>query len=658
MPYLHFGNPVESGLQAFGQVMNIANTIDEMRTRREERPMRRQLQSLQLQRESLATEKTQMEMENLKRVQTHQKNVGVLAGIYARFTDPQTGQVNDQSLKDYIQSGKMTDDEKAAMGYGYGKGSLGGDDINDLDKNIESASKVRELFQNINPEALKKGGSINLDAMPETKKAINQLYEDVFNKGDSRLGKVGTNGVRKEVKGLVIDKDQTVTPILKISAPVQEGNVFPHQGDGKPHYMAPSDPSPTGLVEPGNIDLNNQPVVGHANGSISTVKSMSFDEDGKEVVVPMVSPEGKMLSDKEAFDLYRKTGKHLGKFDSAANATQYANKLHSDPMWNADLKMFSAPSDQKEISYEAPATHGNSVNPKSVVQKIPIQILGGNLTAHEQLWRMMQVARANMDPSEYMATLGKQREASIMAEAAKEPTTGAAMNKYLSLGGTDVKTFNETLKDRAAEEKLESQERREEKKAEVADKRQERREDATDRRQAEREKAADRRQQEREDRADKRRTETEDRADKRRTETEKKEKKIKTYLSEFDKSRKEYMKRIDLDLSDNKALEKVDDAFDEMKGRIENGEMTDVEAMKEVKEVAKKEKQKKKDEEAAAEKEKEGPVKRFLKGVFDSGSKTQTSSRNNSKTPSVGTVIKGYRFKGGDPSKQENWEKV
>lgn len=91
-----------------------------------------------------------------------------------------------------------------------------------------------------------------------------------------------------------------------------------------------ADKKPAGLVEPGNIDLYSRPIVKNADGSISTVRSASFNIDGKEVLIPTVSNDGKLLSDTEALQQYEKTGKHLGKFDTPANATAYAEALHAD----------------------------------------------------------------------------------------------------------------------------------------------------------------------------------------------------------------------------------------------------------------------------------------------------------------------------------------
>lgn len=88
-----------------------------------------------------------------------------------------------------------------------------------------------------------------------------------------------------------------------------------------------SDTSKYGL---GNIDLTNRPIVHNDDGSISTVRSMSFeDEDGKEVLVPTVSDDGRIMSNDEAIQQYYKTKRYLGKFDSIDEANAYAEQLHN-----------------------------------------------------------------------------------------------------------------------------------------------------------------------------------------------------------------------------------------------------------------------------------------------------------------------------------------
>jgi hypothetical protein len=85
-----------------------------------------------------------------------------------------------------------------------------------------------------------------------------------------------------------------------------------------------------GLLETGNIDLEHRPVVKNKDGSISTVRSMSFNEGNQEILVPTIGPKGQRLTDEQAIQYYHDTGQHLGKFSSPDAATRYAKALHEE----------------------------------------------------------------------------------------------------------------------------------------------------------------------------------------------------------------------------------------------------------------------------------------------------------------------------------------
>lgn len=85
-----------------------------------------------------------------------------------------------------------------------------------------------------------------------------------------------------------------------------------------------------GMIERGNIDLASRPVVRNEDGSISTVRSIGVNIDGAEILIPTVSPDGRILADEEAIQLYRDTGKHLGKFQRWQDSDAYAKRLHDD----------------------------------------------------------------------------------------------------------------------------------------------------------------------------------------------------------------------------------------------------------------------------------------------------------------------------------------
>ena len=84
---------------------------------------------------------------------------------------------------------------------------------------------------------------------------------------------------------------------------------------------------PMSLLEPGNIDLSKRARVRNPDGSISTLRSMSFEDNGIEVLVPTIGPDGRQLTQDQAINLYYKTGKHLGKFRSAQDATEFSKML-------------------------------------------------------------------------------------------------------------------------------------------------------------------------------------------------------------------------------------------------------------------------------------------------------------------------------------------
>jgi hypothetical protein len=94
-------------------------------------------------------------------------------------------------------------------------------------------------------------------------------------------------------------------------------------------------PTPRGQLVPGNIDLANRPHIRNRDGSISTVYSASFGDGSREVLLPLVGRD-RIMNDKEAWDEYRKTGKHLGIFDTPGNADAYASRLHEQQAHEGD----------------------------------------------------------------------------------------------------------------------------------------------------------------------------------------------------------------------------------------------------------------------------------------------------------------------------------
>jgi hypothetical protein len=84
-----------------------------------------------------------------------------------------------------------------------------------------------------------------------------------------------------------------------------------------------------GLLVPGNINLHTRPVVRNADGSVSTVRSMTFtDENGRAILIPTVIPGRGIVPNDQAIDHYYRTGQHLGIFERPDLADAYAQALH------------------------------------------------------------------------------------------------------------------------------------------------------------------------------------------------------------------------------------------------------------------------------------------------------------------------------------------
>lgn len=87
--------------------------------------------------------------------------------------------------------------------------------------------------------------------------------------------------------------------------------------------------SVTGRIAPGNIDLTRRPRVRNADGTISTVRSISIGPPHRQVLIPTVVGR-RVVSNAQAAMHYRRTGQHLGIFSSIAAANRYAESLHRE----------------------------------------------------------------------------------------------------------------------------------------------------------------------------------------------------------------------------------------------------------------------------------------------------------------------------------------
>lgn len=163
-------------------------------------------------------------------------------------------------------------------------------------------------------------------------------------------------------------------------------------------------------VEPGNIDLQHRPYVRNPDGSVSTVLSMGANVGGREVLMPKVSQDGRIMSDDEAIANYRRTGQHMGIYRNARESDAAGQAIHEDQMRmppedtlmgagsaargprdlvfsSDDGGTFRSPAEQ----YDFAAAHGGAPRAEyNRVQPTPLVFSGGEMRSPEDAYSFAQ----------------------------------------------------------------------------------------------------------------------------------------------------------------------------------------------------------------------------------------------------------------------------
>lgn len=136
---------------------------------------------------------------------------------------------------------------------------------------------------------------------------------------DRDMGNAKATAVKSFVEQMKTRK-QTEEDAAMLEAYFASGSGITDAGTATSYPVRP------GLYK-GNIDLSSLPAIQNEDGTVSTVRSITIEEDGKIIVIPTVV-DGKVVSDEEAIEHYHETGEHLGSFDDAQEADEYAKNLH------------------------------------------------------------------------------------------------------------------------------------------------------------------------------------------------------------------------------------------------------------------------------------------------------------------------------------------
>lgn len=106
---------------------------------------------------------------------------------------------------------------------------------------------------------------------------------------------------------------------------------FQAQPETKPweDFAPPVEPTtPPGMMAAPSMDLGNRPVLHNDDGTVSTERSFSINEGGKEILLPQIV-DGQLVSKEEAIRHYHETGQHMGYYASPEAAAPFAEAFHN-----------------------------------------------------------------------------------------------------------------------------------------------------------------------------------------------------------------------------------------------------------------------------------------------------------------------------------------
>jgi hypothetical protein len=267
-------------------------------------------------------------------------------------------------------------------------------------------------------------------------KDVKVAKNDPSYQGAVRVSQVPDDVIERLVNryGPGIDKDkEQISDIIK----ARRDSIAKAYGVKKQKYQEGGIVGPFGLLEQGNIDLNNRPVVQNPDGSYSTVRSMSFNEDGNEVLIPTVARDGSgILSNKEAIQQYHKYGEHLGKFDTPKNADVYAKQLHQEQAKRYERQTGGGTDDPDEGFTDPMTGISTSSRLGQKLGEVPIEMAKGAVESAMYPGKVMAVDPAQQIPETGELTEEGEYLRQHAISQAKEEEAGWGAGTALSMVGT------------------------------------------------------------------------------------------------------------------------------------------------------------------------------------------------------------------------------
>jgi hypothetical protein len=373
-------DPVGSFQAGMNSTLTTINALDQMKERRDEAPLRKRM--LEQHVESGDLQIAQQQRQQAKEDKQERFNTVVrphLAVVEGAL---------ERSAAAHAKGGEYlwSDDEVRSFQFVHGEAHSIPNNKEDFDRWAGAQKYVSDYLAK-NGEAIQKANGVIQDK--EFLSKFQQSTMAYLQDGKTWKDPYGNGSDKCKVD---LDRAVVSNGMVRFGATftsdVYEGQKMAHLGDGRPYFGATV---PAGATQ-GNINLSQRPVVGHADGSISTVLTKGFGIGGKEVLLPTVGSDGKMLTDKEAKQRYKSgpdAGKHLGIFNNIQDANKYAEALHNDPIWQKDLDQYTKTlqdtQDGKKRVDQRPITIGMNPDSQAPVQPFVMSHLEFTVKAHDKL---------------------------------------------------------------------------------------------------------------------------------------------------------------------------------------------------------------------------------------------------------------------------------
>ena len=218
------------------------------------------------------------------------------------------------------------------------------------EKNAETGQNLREQYQEEIDRATNYSYSMmDMEQLQEEYDRLNRQREELYKPVGPQYRYQATGADRQAAEDRKAEQEKTGEKMRLVQQAMNQLEMNEARVAYEAYAQGKSLLDSFGRYGRGNIDLYNRPVYRNADGSVSTVDSISFNIDGQEILLPSVWMRGGVpyhsQDSNEIIQHYQQTGEYLGKFSTPEAANAYSDLLHSaqEALYAKDRKDVNRP---------------------------------------------------------------------------------------------------------------------------------------------------------------------------------------------------------------------------------------------------------------------------------------------------------------------------